>query len=211
MSCRCVFDFAAISREGTRRTLRRRRPRRLAPELPLLRAPPRAPRRRWTRYFLASSRKTRGSVVFRFSQVLPRWRFVSCELGRALCRAPVSTQCGALESPGGAPARRGVAGHTPAPACASARGPRSRMRRTRGSTDRTHSAFALAITATRSRPRERVLVFPRFDERLAQNAKRKDFSLSFVCFRCFRGRRAARNGSSRGSDAFLLTPIRLSL
>ena len=139
---------------------------------------------------------------------------VSCRASdeKGLCvRAPVSTQCGALESPGGAPARRGVAGHTPAPACASARGPRSRMRRTRGSTDRTHSAFALAITATRSRPRERVLVFPRFDERLAQNAKRKDFSLSFVCFRCFRGRRAARNGSSRGSDAFLLTPIRLSL
>ena len=103
MSCRCVFDFAAISREDTRRTLRRRRPRRLAPELPLLRAPPRAPRRRWTRCFLASSRKTRGSVVFRFSQVLPRWRFVSCELGRALCRAPVSTQCGALESPGARP------------------------------------------------------------------------------------------------------------
>lgn len=79
MSCRCVFDFAAISRKDTRRTLRRRRPRRLAPELPLSRAPPRAPRRRWTRCFLVSSRKTRGSVVFRFSQVLPRWRFVSCE------------------------------------------------------------------------------------------------------------------------------------
>ena len=79
MSCRCVFDFAAISRKDTRRTLRRRRPRRLAPELPLSRAPPRAPRRRWTRCFLASSPKTRGSVVFRFSQVLPRWRFVSCE------------------------------------------------------------------------------------------------------------------------------------
>ena len=57
---------------------------------------------------------------------------------------------------GGAPARRGVAGHTPTPACAFARGPWARMRRTRGSTDRTHSAFASAITATRSRPRERV-------------------------------------------------------
>lgn len=55
------------------------------------------------------------------------------------------------------------------------------MRRTRGSTDRTHSAFALAITATRSRPRERVGFSQRdFDKRAAEREKRKeeeDFSL----------------------------------
>ena len=139
---------------------------------------------------------------------------VSCRASdeKGLCvRAPVSTQCGALESPGGAPARLGVAGHTPAPACASARGPRSRMRRTRGSTDRTHSAFALAITATRSRPRERVGFSQIRRARRAQKAKRKDFSLSFV-FSVFSGRRAARNGSSHGSDTFsLLLPVSLSL
>ena len=91
---------------------------------------------------------------FPFFAVLPRWRFVSCEPRRALCRAPVSTPRRARVA-GGAPARRGVAEHTP-PACAFARSPWARMRRTRGSTDRTHSAFASAITATRSRPRERV-------------------------------------------------------
>ena len=83
----------------------------------LARAAARKSGSRWTRCFLASSRETRGSVVFRFSQVLPRWRFVSCELGRALCRAPVSTQCGALESPGARPrgeASLGTPPHRPA-------------------------------------------------------------------------------------------------
>ena len=99
---------------------------------------------------------------------------------------------------GGAPARRGVAGHTPTPACAFARGPWARMRRTRGSTDRTHSAFASAITATRSRPRERVgfsndglMTVSESDSTNAADAKRtKGF---FLCVFGFRWR-AARNG-----------------
>lgn len=92
---------------------------------------------------------------------------------------------------GGAPARRGVAGHTPTPACAFARGPWARMRRTRGSTDRTHSAFASAITATRSRPRERVgfsndglMTVSESDSTNAADAKRtKGFFLCVFGFR----------------------------
>jgi hypothetical protein len=71
------------------------------------------------------------------------------EKGLCVRRAPVSAQCGALESPRRAPARRGVTGHTPEPAWAFARGPRARIRRTPASTDRTASAFGSALGGKR--------------------------------------------------------------
>jgi hypothetical protein len=92
-------------------------------------------------------------LVFGFSQVPTRWRFVFFrgrdEKGLCVRRAPVSAQCGALESPRRAPARRGVTGHTPEPAWAFARGTRARIRRTPASTDRTASAFGSALGGKR--------------------------------------------------------------
>ena len=199
MSCRCVFDFAAISRKDTRRTLRRRRPRRLAPELPLSRAPPRAPRRRWTRCFLASSRKntrfgrfpffaSASSLAFRVVRAM-RKGFVSAR--RYPRNAARSSRRGARPRGG---ASLGTPPHRPA-----------RPRAVPGPGCDARAARPTAPTPLSRWPSRRLvhdrgkeLVFPReistSAQQNARNETKRDFSLCFL--RCFRIR--ARRETAQG-------------
>ena len=158
MSFRCVSDFAAIPTKTNERSPRRRHPRRPAPEYPLVRALPRAPRRLWTSVF---SRSVAENTRFRSFSVFRRCFFVgvSC-LARpmrkgfaASTRAGIHAMRRARVPVGraGAAKRRQKRIRSGLRVRARSRGPDA----THARLDRPH-LFGFVVGAPRPRPRERL-------------------------------------------------------